>query len=141
MSDKDYLGWPFFDDSHRQLAMEVENWAENTLEKLPMDHTDIDSECKLLVRELGKAGFLANAVPAAYGGNTDKLEVRRLCITRETLGRYSGWQILPLPCRAWAVAPCPCLAVKSFANATCHGSHAGKRSLLSLCPNPTRALM
>ncbi len=51
MSDKDYLGWPFFDDSHRQLAMEVENWAENTLEKLPMDHSDIDAECKLLVRE------------------------------------------------------------------------------------------
>ncbi len=90
MSDKDYLGWPFFEDSHRQLAMEVENWAENTLEKLPLDHSDIDAECKLLVQELGKAGFLANAVPAAYGGNTDKLEVRRLCITRETLGRYSG---------------------------------------------------
>ncbi|MFT5711604.1 MAG: acyl-CoA dehydrogenase [Halioglobus sp.] len=90
MSDKDYLGWPFFDDSHRQLAMEVERWAENTLEKLPMDHSDVDAECKLLVKELGKAGFLANAVPAAYGGNTDKLEVRRLCITRETLGRYSG---------------------------------------------------
>ena len=44
----------------------------------------------LLVRELGRAGFLCNAVPAAFGGNTTSLDVRRLCITRETLGRHSG---------------------------------------------------
>ena len=90
MSDKDYLNWPFLEDEHRQLAMEVERWAETTLSKLPLDHTDVDAECTLLVKELGKAGFLANAVPAAYGGNTEKLEVRRLCLTRENLGRYSG---------------------------------------------------
>jgi acyl-CoA dehydrogenase len=90
MSDKDYLTWPFLEDAHRQLAAEVERWAEDTLSGLPLDHSDVDAECRLLVRELGKAGLLANAVPAAYGGNTERLEVRRLCLTRETLGRYSG---------------------------------------------------
>jgi acyl-CoA dehydrogenase len=90
MSDKDFLNWPFLDDSHRKLSTELEAWCEQTLEKLPLDHSDVDAECRLLVTELGKAGFTANAVPAAYGGNTDKVDVRRLCITRETLGRYNG---------------------------------------------------
>lgn len=90
MSDKDYLNWPFLEDQHRQLALEVESWAEQTLSGLDLDHSDVDAECRLLVTELGKAGFLANAVPAAYGGNTEKLEVRRLCLTRENLARYSG---------------------------------------------------
>jgi acyl-CoA dehydrogenase len=90
MSDKDFLNWPFLEDQHRQLAAELEAWCEQTLEQLPLDHSDVDAECRLLVTELGKAGFTANAVPAAWGGNTEKVDVRRLCITRETLGRYSG---------------------------------------------------
>lgn len=90
MSDKDYLNWPFLDDDHRRLAKEIEQWCETTLTALPLDHSDVDAECRMLVRELGAAGFLANAVPAAYGGNTDTLQVRRLCLTRETLARYSG---------------------------------------------------
>lgn len=90
MSDKDYLNWPFLEQAHRRLAAEVEHWCEHTLSSLALDHSDIDAECRLLVRELGRAGLLANAVPAAYGGNTDMLEVRNLCLTRETLGRYSG---------------------------------------------------
>lgn len=90
MSDKDYLNWPFLDDEHRQLAAEVDQWCGKTLAALPLDHSDVDAECRLLVRELGAAGFLANAVPAAYGGNTETLQVRRLCLTRETLARYSG---------------------------------------------------
>jgi acyl-CoA dehydrogenase len=90
MSDKDYLNWPFLEDAHRRLAGEVERWAEDTLSGLPLDHSDVDAACRLLVSELGSAGLLANAVPAAYGGNTEQLGVRRLCLTRETLGRYSG---------------------------------------------------
>ena len=108
MSDKDYLHWPFLDDEHRQLAAEVERWCETTLAQLPMDHSDVDAECRLLVSELGKAGFLANAVPAAYGGNTDTLEVRRLCLTRETLGASPAWRISPSPCKGWAAVPSPC---------------------------------
>ena len=78
MSDKDFLNWPFLDDSHRKLSTELEAWCEQTLEKLPLDHSDVDAECRLLVTELGKAGFTANAVPAAYGGNTDGIGWRWL---------------------------------------------------------------
>ena len=89
MSDKDFLSWPFFDEGHRQLSRELEAWAQTHLATLPHDHSDVDAQCRQLVRMLGEAGFLCNAVPAAYGGNTEALDVRRLCITRETLGRFS----------------------------------------------------
>ena len=90
MSDTDYLNWPFLEDEHRQLAQDVERWARETLSDTPGDHDDVDAECRQLVTQLGQAGLLANAVPAAFGGNTERLEVRRLCLTRETLGRHSG---------------------------------------------------
>jgi acyl-CoA dehydrogenase len=90
MSDKDFLSWPFFDEDHRILARELEAWAAAALGGAVHDHRDVDAECRRLVRELGAAGFLCNAVPAEFGGNTRVLDVRRLCITRETLARYSG---------------------------------------------------
>ena len=90
MSDKEFLSWPFLDEDHRQLSQDLEAWADSHLAGLPHDHSDVDAECKQLVAMLGKAGFLCNAVPAEFGGNTEKLDVRRLCITRETLARSSG---------------------------------------------------
>ncbi len=90
MSDKDFLTWPFFEEDHRVLARELEAWAAATLGGAVHDHGDVDAECRRLVRQLGAAGFLCNAVPAEFGGNTTALDVRRLCITRETLARYSG---------------------------------------------------
>ena len=39
---------------------------------------------------LGDAGWLRYAVPKAYGGHFDKLDVRSLCLIRETLARTSG---------------------------------------------------
>ena len=85
MSDKEFLSWPFLDEDHRQLSSDLEAWADSHLAGLPHDHSDVDAECKQLVAMLGKAGFLCNAVPAEFGGNTEKLDVRRLCIT--TSGR------------------------------------------------------
>tara|TARA_R110001592_G_scaffold337300_1_gene623418 strand:- start:1822 stop:3003 length:1182 start_codon:yes stop_codon:yes gene_type:complete len=90
MSDKEFLSWPFLDEDHRQLSTELEAWAEKHLAGKSLDHSDVDAECRELVTSLGAAGFLCNAVPAAFGGNTETLDVRRLCITRETLARYSG---------------------------------------------------
>ena len=90
MSDKEFLSWPFFEEDHRQLSRELEAWAAAELGHLAHDHSDVDAECRQLVRMLGDAGFLCNAVPAEFGGNTPTLDVRRLCITRETLARYSG---------------------------------------------------
>jgi acyl-CoA dehydrogenase len=80
MVDRSFLDWPFFEDRHRALAAELEAWATA---HLPVDHTDVDAACKALVAELGAAGFLRHS-----GG--EALDVRSLCLIRETLARHDG---------------------------------------------------
>ena len=88
MSDRSFLEWPFFDDSHRALAADLERWCAAALAE---DHSaDVDAECRALVRKLGEAGWLRYCVPAAYGGVHDDLDVRSLALIRETLARHSG---------------------------------------------------
>lgn len=80
--------WPFFDDSHRELASSLESWAKSEIKQ---EHAgDTDAVCRSLVKQLGIAGWLRYGVPKAFGGMHDQLDVRSLCIARETLGRVSG---------------------------------------------------
>lgn len=88
MSDRSFLEWPFFDDSHRKLADELEEWCRAELAEEPGD--DVYAECRALVRKLGDGGWLRHCVPAAYGGARDTLDVRSLALIRETLARHSG---------------------------------------------------
>ena len=86
------LDWPFFTDSHRDLAASLEKWAkqEITERAAGSDEPNIDVACQVLVKKLGHGGWLKYTVPAAYGGFHDQLDVRSLCIVRETLARISG---------------------------------------------------
>ena len=83
----DTLDWPFFEPRHRTYAKELSVFAE-TIRDLP--HDDVDAACRARVRALGRAGFLRAAVPAAYGGLTDQLDVRTLCLTRDILAAQDG---------------------------------------------------
>ena len=88
MADRTFLDWPFFDDSHRHLAIALEAWCAANLRH---DHSDdVDAECRALVRGLGEGGWLRHCVPAAYGGIHEALDVRSLALIRETLARHSG---------------------------------------------------
>ncbi|HET9646452.1 MAG TPA: acyl-CoA dehydrogenase family protein [Burkholderiaceae bacterium] len=89
MSDASYLDWPFFDDRHRHLARELDAWAAANV---PNVHGyDVDAECRALVRSLGQAGWTAHAVAGTrYGGATDVIDTRAICLIRETLARHSG---------------------------------------------------
>ncbi|OFZ90705.1 MAG: acyl-CoA dehydrogenase [Betaproteobacteria bacterium RBG_16_64_18] len=87
MPDKSYLDWPFFDDAHRTLERELEQWAAK---HIAAHGTDTDAACRTLVRDLGRAGWLKYCVPAAYGGALEQIDLRSLCILRETLGRHDG---------------------------------------------------
>lgn len=80
MSDKSFLSWPFFEDRHRELSEALEGWCGANL---PCDHSDVDAACIKLVRDLGDAGFLQHS-----GGV--ELDVRSLCLIRETLARHDG---------------------------------------------------
>src|SRR5438105_6852253 len=88
MSLDETLRWPFFDQAHRAFAQELARWADATLPALP--HDDVDAACRARVAALGKAGFLKACVPAEFGGPHQKLDVRTLCIARETLAFRDG---------------------------------------------------
>jgi acyl-CoA dehydrogenase len=54
MSDRSFLDWPFFDDSHRQFAAALDAWAATAL--ADHDDTDLDAACRQIVTRLGQAG-------------------------------------------------------------------------------------
>lgn len=87
MSDRLFLDWPFFDEKHRILADDLDKWA--TKELGTIDHTDIDTTCQSLVKELGEAGWLEHCAIDPTNDQS-KLDVRSLCIIRETLARHDG---------------------------------------------------
>jgi acyl-CoA dehydrogenase len=91
MSDESFLQWPFFNDEHQALAARLDEWASRHLPTLTADeHHDLDGTCKAIVKALGEAGFAAYAVPASAGGHHEKLDVRSLCLIRETLARHNA---------------------------------------------------
>jgi acyl-CoA dehydrogenase len=88
MADHTFLDWPFFDGSHRDLADALRAWT--AAEIAPHAEANIDDACRDLVRRLGAAGWLRHNVPAAYGGANDEIDVRSLCLIRETLAYADG---------------------------------------------------
>ncbi|MFL6292074.1 MAG: acyl-CoA dehydrogenase family protein, partial [Thermoanaerobaculia bacterium] len=94
MADTSFLAWPFFEELHRALARELSEWTEREVaaytEDEPRDLESLDGTCRELVRRLGAGGWLRYAVPAPWGGASERLDVRSLCLIRETLARTSG---------------------------------------------------
>jgi acyl-CoA dehydrogenase len=84
MIDRSFLAWPFFEPRHRELADELDGWCADNLADRYSD--DVDSDCRMLVRELGAAGFLKLCVADAK----HRPDVRSLAIARETLGYHSA---------------------------------------------------
>jgi acyl-CoA dehydrogenase len=88
MPDTTFLDWPFFEDSHRSLARDLDAWCRTEIDSLAHhSEEEVDAACRELVRRLGDGGWLRYAVPPETGGT---LDVRSLCLVRETLGRHSG---------------------------------------------------
>jgi len=84
MADRSFLAWPFFEERHRKLAAEVEDWCDEWLKDA--HPSDPDATCRALVTEYGRAGFLKLAVS---DGNT-RPDVRSLALCREILARHHG---------------------------------------------------
>jgi acyl-CoA dehydrogenase len=96
MADTSFLDWPFLEDRHRTLARDLDAWCVANLGEggarphHPETIAEVDARCRDLVRMLGAGGWLRHAVPSAYGGASTMLDVRSLCIVRETLARHDG---------------------------------------------------
>lgn len=83
MADRSFLDWPFFEDRHRELAGALEAWCAAHLGAV--DHSDTDAACRALVAMLGQGGWLRHS-----GAMEGALDVRSLCLIRETLARHDG---------------------------------------------------
>lgn len=89
MTALSHLAWPFFGEQHRQFGQALMAWATREVNR-HIDHADVDRSCRTLVRALGEAGWLKAVVPAAYGGLSETLDVRTLCIARESLAWHDS---------------------------------------------------
>ena len=87
MADRSFLDWPFFEPRHRALAEELDAWAGARLAAL--DHGDTDATCRELVRALGADGWLRHSA-VDPDDESAGLDVRSLCLIRETLARHDG---------------------------------------------------
>jgi acyl-CoA dehydrogenase len=85
VADKTFLGWPFFEQRHRALAAGVESWCASNL---PCADADVYAACRDLVRKLGRDGWLKHTAPDPE--SAAPLDVRALCLIRETLARHDG---------------------------------------------------
>ncbi|HEV7322437.1 MAG TPA: acyl-CoA dehydrogenase family protein [Ensifer sp.] len=86
---RDHLDWPFFADGHRTLSGVLDDFvAGGGLGKV--DHGNVDAACRHLVNALGGAGILRHCVPKAFGGSSDEIDSRSLCLIRETLAYADG---------------------------------------------------
>ena len=88
MGDVSFLDWPFFDDVHRTVAARARAWVASNVAR--EEASDVDAACRAFVRSLGDGGWLRYTVPKRYGGIFERLDVRSLCVLRETLAYASG---------------------------------------------------
>jgi acyl-CoA dehydrogenase len=86
VSDKSYLGWPFFESRHRDLADAMARWAATHTGSPAEGHDDADAVCRRLVAAMGKDGWLHYAVPP----EGESFDLRALCLIREILARHCG---------------------------------------------------
>ena len=84
-----HFAWPFFSESHQQFGSALAQWADKEVGQY-IDHANVDNSCRALVRALGEAGWLKAVVPAAYGGLSEKIDVRTLCAAREILAWHDS---------------------------------------------------
>lgn len=84
MADRTFLEWPFFEAAHKDHAQRLDSWAAENI--ADVDHHDADAACRNLVAAMGDAGWL---LPTAAGPG-EALDVRTLCLSRETLARHDG---------------------------------------------------
>lgn len=87
-ASRDWIEWPFFDASHRDFAARLDRFVASEA-LADVDHDDVDSACRELVRALGQSGLLDAAVAPA-DGDASRIDSRAVCLARETLAWRDG---------------------------------------------------
>jgi len=82
---RSHTDWPFFDESHRDFAADVEAWCVHAPSHAV--GADVGGHCRALVSSLGAAGLLRRALRSSPAAAID---VRAACLARERLAAQSG---------------------------------------------------
>jgi acyl-CoA dehydrogenase len=90
MINNHFLEWPFFDESHRRLASELEAWVASHQKTLEAEGVEETQAVRHIARLLGDGGWLQYLLPISLGGPHAKVDVRSLCVARDVLARCSG---------------------------------------------------
>jgi acyl-CoA dehydrogenase len=87
-----FLDWPFFEDSHRELGRRVCSWAEQHLRDAahPEDAAAVDARSRALVGDLAQAGLTRYCVPSGPDSTPVRFDVRSLALIRQLLAWYDG---------------------------------------------------
>jgi acyl-CoA dehydrogenase len=83
MADTTFLSWPFFEEPHRILARDLAAWTEREVATVDEHALGLDGTCRELVCRLAAGGWLQYAIG-------ERLDVRSLCLIRETLARTNA---------------------------------------------------
>jgi acyl-CoA dehydrogenase len=86
---RDFLGEPFFEAAHRELAQTLDEWAGGQLEphSVSADRDSVDAACRERVAVLAQGGWTHYSVPR---GDPPRFDVRALTLIRETLAWHDG---------------------------------------------------
>lgn len=81
----------FLEDKHRDLAGEIELYAESHISTLPTlsDDPAAREQARAVLGLLGRGGWLGYAVPAEFGGVSEAIDLRACCLIREALAARS----------------------------------------------------
>jgi acyl-CoA dehydrogenase len=128
MADRTYLHWPFFEGSHRELAERLHSWCEGNSQLFQQAYSlPLDDACRNIVATLGKAGWLKYVVPKAYGGIYETLDVRSICLIRETLAQRSGLVEFCFAMQGLGVGPITLFGSEALKNKVLPGIASGQK--------------
>lgn len=82
------LEMPIFESAHRSVESNVAEWCRKNLNAKSAEHHE--QLAQTYVTKLGAGEILRYVVPRAYSGAFERLEVRALCICRQTLAFHDG---------------------------------------------------
>lgn len=84
-----HLDWPFLEPRHKQLAFDADAWARENIHEASDE--DVNDTCRDFVRHYGRDGWLKYVIGGReFGGDSDRINARSICVLRETLAYHSG---------------------------------------------------
>ena len=83
----------FFEDHHRALVDRVQRFARTVIRPLEAEGEgrEEDEQARTLAAAIAQEGLPRLAVPRAYGGEHDQVDIRSLCLVREGIASASGF--------------------------------------------------